>query len=301
VSILGNVRWVRRALAAICSVTLVSGLGLLYLRQPPRAFTASDALRRFHAAPAGVAPTTTTAAGAQPAVIQASAAPKVGPAQATKPGDRSTAAPSAKPAANGPDAGVYLYATQGYEDTNALGGARHDYPAESPVTVQQSGCGWSERWQPLDQRWDEWTLCPSSGGVYGSHFTTFHEFFKKTQQQDLDCSPSNFFAPVDAHAGQSWWASCSGSPGTVQGTTSVVGFETLTIGGTAVRSLHIHFDLQFSGSNRGRGLQDRWQDATTGLLLKLVTDLDLQSSSPFGDVHYGEHYHLDLSSLRPQR
>jgi hypothetical protein len=41
-------------------------------------------------------------------------------------------------------------------------------------------------------------------------------------------------------------------------------------------------------------------DPVSGLLVKAVSDLDLQADSVFGQVHYQEHYRLELDSLTPQ-
>ena len=58
------------------------------------------------------------------------------------------------------DFGLYLYATTGFETTDALAGSRHEYPAQTYMTIQPGGCGTQVRWQALDQRWDEYDFCP---------------------------------------------------------------------------------------------------------------------------------------------
>ena len=59
---------------------------------------------------------------------------------------------------------MYVYDTAGFETTDALTGGRHDYPAQTTITVQDAGCGSVQRWQPLDQRWDETETCRVDAG-----------------------------------------------------------------------------------------------------------------------------------------
>lgn len=239
----GTTRGTRRALAVVAALTLVASLGLLYVHQSPHVVTVSDALRRFRDSSTSSTTTSPLPGGSSPPVarIEASGGPlaarraAVAPTAPAAPADSvvprsvgtrtaataSTTSPRA-PAlqSTGPTAGVYVYATRGYEETSALGGARHQYPAQSTVTVQRSACGWTERWQPLQERWDQWTLCEAPAGEYGSHFTTFHQFFQRSQQQDFDCPPSTLFLPSDPQPGQRWHATCSGPSGSTSGTAS---------------------------------------------------------------------------------
>lgn len=82
---------------------------------------------------------------------------------------------------------------------------------------------------------------------------------------------------------------------------SVVGDDTVVLAGAPIRAAHVHLDLRLSGDNQGTQTQDRWFDVRNGLLLHDVTDLDVQAASPFGRVHYDEHYDLDLTSTVSQR
>ncbi len=72
------------------------------------------------------------------------------------------------------DFGLYLYATDGFESTDALVGSRHDYPAQTYITIQPGGCGTLVRWQALEERWDEWDFC-ADGSLAG--WQGYHEWF----------------------------------------------------------------------------------------------------------------------------
>jgi hypothetical protein len=282
---------------------------LLYIRQGAHTITVNAALERYRAGTTTTAPAPSSSAANQTADTTAAARPGSSPTPgAARPGSQPSSGASASTAgatgastSGSPADGVYVYATQGYEETNALGGARHDYPAQSTVTVQRSGCGWTERWQPLQERWDTWSFCNIAAGQNGKHFATYHEFFQKSQQQDYDCPANAIWRPTNPQPGSKGHAACTGSSGTTDVTATMVGFEDVPVAGKAVRALHVRFDLVLSGSNRGTGAQDRWLEAKTGLLLKMTEDLSSQSTTPFGDVHYEEHLKLSLTSDQPQR
>ena len=58
-----------------------------------------------------------------------------------------------------PAPGVYVYDTTGFERVSALGGAQHDYPTQTTMTVTENDCGVTVRWAPLEQRFENWTMC----------------------------------------------------------------------------------------------------------------------------------------------
>ena len=93
--------------------------------------------------------------------------------------------------------GVYRYATTGWEDIDALNGARHDYPAETAITVTAEGCGVRLRWDALRERRDEWRLCPTEEGIeLQPDAIQYHEFFQQPQLEHLDCDRSVVVVPA---------------------------------------------------------------------------------------------------------
>jgi len=134
-----------------------------HLRQGPRPVTVDAAVKRFRAGAAPSGPPTNgcgecsddgwvTNTTEAPHAVAAAAARSATAARRPAP-VASAATPATKKSI---EDGVYVYDTKGFEQTNALGGARHDYPAESTITVQHGGCGWTTRWQPLQERWEQW-------------------------------------------------------------------------------------------------------------------------------------------------
>jgi hypothetical protein len=304
-----DLRWVRGSLACVIVFTLAASGAAIYLRPDASPVTVDSAVARFRkaqtaaapseaqpgdatAGPAATEPGTSAAGGSTPPTVAAPngpAAPASGPAPA-----QPTPATAAQPTN-----GVYVYDTTGYEETDALNGARHDYPAQTTVTVRSDGCGWIQRWQPLEQRWDELHLCRQTRGVELRQITTFHEFFRQTQQQDNSCPPGSIFLPQPAVAGASTSYKCGGSFGEIAFTTRVIGEEQVAVGTSPTTGVRVRYEARFSGSNRGSGTFEEWTDPS-GLLLQRVWQMSVETDSPFGTVHYSEQYKITLTSPKPR-
>ena len=327
-------RWTVTLSLAIASL-LVAGGGTVYLRQDATEVTVDDALAAYRAAAAAQASSTAPPSSTTTAPAPATDAGQPAPTAAAAPGEPATpdgtaanasAAPSRPVAANAsapaagpvpsptppaaasggqrpqPESGVYPYATEGYEATNALGGARHDYPAETPVTMQPSDCGWTQHWQPLQERWDESALCRGDDGIDISRFTTHHEFFQRSQQQQFDCPAGSRVHRWDAPAGTTWSWRCTAAGGSAIDTVvTVVGDEEIAVGGQAVPVVRVRYESTMTGANRGTQRQERWMRKTDGMNVRIKTDIDTEADSPFGAVHYEEHYTITLASLTPRR
>ncbi len=210
-------------------------------------------------------------------------------------------APAARPAAARyalPPQGVYVYATKGYEETDALAGARHDYPKQTSTTIRKGGCGWISRWQPLEERWEESEFCESAEGTRMKRYTMYHEFFQRGVREEFACD--GFVQKVGARAGDSWSLVCKSSQSTAKGRVSVVGMENVDVDGTAVKALHMRYVITVSGANRGRMVQDRWLTQQPRVMSRMTQTADLKVASPFGDAGYKESYELDLKSLKPR-
>ena len=311
----------RRLLAVVTIGLLVSASASAFLRQGATVVTVDDAVSAFRSASPSSTSTTSVAAPVAPAAAPTestavSAPPPAGlqPSSAKAEPARTTAPAAAQPSAGAPAAtaaaapsveeGVYTYATEGYEYTNALGGARHEYPAETPVTLRRLECGgWVQRWQPLAERWDESELCPDAGGdaIAVRRFTTHHEFFQRSQRQDFTCPPTAHVYRRSAAAGQQWAWECAAGGSGISTTVTFLGVEPLRIAGADRPAAHILYESTLTGANRGTQRQERWLDPETGLNLQIKTDIDTEADSPFGAVHYEEHYVITLSSTEPRR
>src|ERR687891_336955 len=137
-------RWVRLALSIAIAGNLLGAGGAMYLLGDATDLTVDEAIRRFREtnADAIAIPTPTTLASAtKPQTTPTAKATVTGAKRkATAPG--STASKSGPVAAGDLETGVYVYATEGFEETDALSGQRHDYPSQTTITASKHDCGY---------------------------------------------------------------------------------------------------------------------------------------------------------------
>jgi hypothetical protein len=291
-------RRVRALLWAAVGSLFVAGVGLVWLHEDATAVSVDTALERWRAIPSAAAPAETVATTTT--TVAAGVAPESGAREAAT-GAPAIAEPApAPPPAAEPEQGVYVQATQGHEETDALGGARHDYPAETPFSVSANDCGLTFRWQPLEERWDRWDLCRTPAGLEARRFTTFHSFFRRTQQQEFDCTGA-ILVPTDMTVGRTWDWACTNAGGRAMSHTTIVGVEPIDVGGERVDAVHVRFENTFEGANAGTGTIDWWLHPDTGLPVRMAADMDTDSDSPFGRVRYREQFTSTMTALAPRR
>ncbi|HSQ38127.1 MAG TPA: hypothetical protein VLS92_09575 [Acidimicrobiia bacterium] len=198
------------------------------------------------------------------------------------------------------DYGLYVYATTGYETTDALAGARHDYPAETYLTIQPGGCGTLVRWLPLEQRYEEWDYCPD-GRMAG--WDTFHQWFQFGNTDDWQCPEP---VPVLGEPGDSWTIECTraetdnAAAAAQLNSFEVVGYESLTVGGEEVETLHVRVGIVGTGGSVSTGQQDTWYLVGTQLPVRRVLVHDSITDSRIGEVQYYEEAEINLTSLVPR-
>lgn len=132
-------------------------------------------------------------------------------------------------------------------------------------------------------------------------FTTYHEFFQRSQEQRFDCPPGADVHRPGAPAGATWAWRCTSGPSAIETVVTVVGEETLDVGGTPVQAIRARYESTMTGANRGTQRQERWMRASDGMNLRIRTDIDAEADSPFGAVRYEEHYTITMTSLHPRR
>lgn len=215
--------------------------------------------------------------------------------------DASPATPPAAPEAELtlPEPGVYLYATEGEEQVDVLGGTTHTYPAQTTITVTATGCGVASRWDALAERWDERRTCLDERGEVMHSLASYHEFFGQPDRRDYECE-GVVVHPPRAALGQTWEARCSDATSTIRISSTFIDIQTLTVGGTQVEALHGRGTSTVSGSVRGTQSEEMWLDARTGLALRRVSTVDTEADSPLGAAHYHEEYEITLTSLTPR-
>ena len=294
-------RAVRLVLGVAIAMTLLGGLGAWYmLSGSSHPLTVDRALQRFRGAPGSTStagPLPTGAASTTP-----SGTPSAG-ASSTPVNEPNHNGPSATPTAKHPepDEGVYVYDTKGSEHTDALSGKTYTYPSQTTITISNTSCGQTSRWQPLSERWDESQTCAEAAGVVLHRFTMYHEFFHTSQTETFVCGSDAIVMPWKQTPGDHWTFHCRSSHSSLEMRVSVIGFENVSVGGHSIRAVHIRYDGTASGGDQGTMIQDRWLSVDRGLFLRIVSSADATTQTSFGRFHYTENYRLDLTSTTPQR
>lgn len=194
--------------------------------------------------------------------------------------------------------GVYVYATRGYEKTDALTGVTHRYPSRSTITVSAAECGVRLTWRVLEGRSTAWTYCATDEGWELRTQDERHTFFGRTEATTYTCEDT-LIRPRDPSV-ESWPVSCTTGDADEVGRARVVAVG-ISIGETVVPARRIRRTTSFSGAIRGSSRHDLWLDERTGLPLQIAMTSDTTSDSPIGDVRYEEKVTLTLLSLEPRR
>lgn len=195
-------------------------------------------------------------------------------------------------------AGVYVYATTGSERISALGGLEHAYPARTTVTVTGGGCGMTLRWTPLQHRSNTYEICDDARSLAG--WSEAHRFVGRDDVTRWRCTGTAWL-PADTDAGSRSRFTCTSTDSTQEGTTTVVGEETLRVGESDVEVVHLRTAARETGNARGPTLEQRWLEQKTGLPVRLEYTVTTSNPSPIGDVRFHESYSLQLVSLQPRR
>lgn len=198
-----------------------------------------------------------------------------------------------------PREGVYVYETTGGDEVDVLGGSRHTYPSETTITVRHGGCGLIERWDALEERWDERETCKTPKGDALERTTAFHEFFRRADERTYTCDYLAY--PLNAQPGDLWTGRCVSGGSVVRLTGRAIGFETLAVNGTRTETLHVRVDVKLTGEQEGAGVREVWGDRATGLSIREKATTTSYSIQPvFGRTRYHESFEIRLKSLAPR-
>jgi len=197
--------------------------------------------------------------------------------------------------------GVYLYATQGEESLDVLGGARHPYPATTTVTVVEVPCGVRLDWSALEGRSTTWTLCTTARADELQQLEEVHSFFGSTDQTLYSCT-GTVLRPAQAAIGETSPLRCRSQHDTQEGQVRVVGRTQVDVGGVSVNAFRIRTTAHVTGGDRGTETVDWWLGARGELPLELVVSSETSRPVPvIGRAHYRERATLRLVSTTPLR
>jgi hypothetical protein len=195
--------------------------------------------------------------------------------------------------------GVYVYETMGLEETDALFGEKHGYPARTTITATAVPCGVSLLWRPIKGRSTRLVLCTTPDGWELRSQDERHTFFGQTEKTTYVCEDT-LIRPADP-ATTAWDVSCTTGAAEETGTGTLVGREAIPVGGESVEAEHVRRETTLSGDTRGTTTHDLWFDPETGVPVKLVLVSHTTNDSPIGEVNYDEDVTLVLTSLEPRR
>ena len=195
---------------------------------------------------------------------------------------------TATPIVQATGARAYAYRTTGFEEIDAFGGARHDYPKTTAIVVRSTDCGVVLTSRPFEERMTTWALCRSARGWVLRGFSELHTFFGRRDERIYRCQSGSQVVEATCSAGD--------TTETAEGTT--VSTEMLTIGGRQVKTLHLSVRTRLEGKTRGTGTRELWL-RSDGLPVRWILTNESATPSLVGDVHYRERLELTLLSLTP--
>jgi hypothetical protein len=197
--------------------------------------------------------------------------------------------------------GVYVYATEGYEKTDALTGVSHRYPRRSTITVAAAECGVSLTWRVLKGRSTTWTYCVTDEGWMLRSQDERHTFFGRTEATTYECEGTPI-RHLRRAVGASWPVMCATDDTREAGTARIVERRRRTLeSGETVTETLVRKRTRLTGGNRGTARHEIWFDDSTGLPSQLTMVSATTSDSPVGDVGYEERVTLVLLSREPIR
>lgn len=198
-----------------------------------------------------------------------------------------------------PRPGVYRYGSSGFEEIDALSGARHDYPAETTITVSVAGCGVRLRWDVLRERREEWSICGTPEGiVLQPDAVQYHEFFQQGEEEAVTCTSNVLLVPADPTAMPTTDQSCRISDDPWRPRWEVRERSTRTVDGVEITVTHVRMIIDDDDEFWEHTTID-WMLAQDGLPIEVTAVKESNSPSPIGDVVYNEQFHVELLSLDP--
>ena len=196
--------------------------------------------------------------------------------------------------------GVYVYATTGGESVDALGGARHHYPAQTSITARRVACGLELDWASLQGRTTTWTLCSTDAGIELRGSDERHKFFWQSDRTTYVCAGA-VLIPAGEAAAAGYDFTCTAPNAAETGRAELIGPETIAVGDATVATIHARTVGIISGVNHGAETADWWLDTASALPVRIVLKSRTSRNTIVGLTHYNEDADLRLLSLTPER
>jgi hypothetical protein len=288
-------RWLIASLCAVAILVIaVVVIRSIVLRDSAHAVPADQALAIFReesSTSTTSTPATTTAAPTTSPVSSPASTPVTAPVE-------SSAAPPATPQLMEP--GIYRYATTGSEQIDALGGTSHDYPAETTITVIDSGCGVSLRWDALRERREEWALCATPDGIeLQPDGDQYHEFYSQPDDEAVACEQPVVIVPTDVASNDGpQMPTCTLGSDPWRPTWTVLERTTRSVDGTDIGVQHVRMTVEDGDEYYEHTVVD-WYLTDSGLPAEITSTKESRTPSPVGGVVYREQYDLKLESTTP--
>ncbi|MCW2961190.1 MAG: hypothetical protein JWM90_1577 [Thermoleophilia bacterium] len=203
-----------------------------------------------------------------------------------------------------PEPGTYTYAGSGKESVTILGGSTHVFPKEIPVVVEldeDNEQEWTANAVFVKQHIEERDYRTTNAGLEDLGFTRKIEFFGQLQDNEYECSDGAERFRADAEPGSttSWTCTQEGGKAELAYTSTLVGTETLEIGGEDVEVWHVKVASTQSGDTVGTDASEFWY-AETGLAVRMKANLKTRTKSVLGETDFTELYDYTLTSLVPE-
>jgi hypothetical protein len=214
-------------------------------------------------------------------------------------GDGGDASGPARPAGVQP-AGIYEYATDGFERIGGPLPGRHRYGPTSTIAVDISGCDLTERWDARAERWAEWRYCITGDTWRLQSVTDHHEFFGRVEENSYRCSGRRVPRPAEIEQGFRWTDRCRAPRISAVARGEVVAIGPLAAAGARVDAVHLRVRTAFTGRVTGGYVLDSWLRRSDGLLLRRTFESETRVRSAVGTVPDRERYSLRIRSLQPR-